>query len=112
MRYEYENAKIRFRKCAAISIEELDDRMKQRELHTELSMIGGYVGYLDIADYGVRIYAFANADDATRFIREARKIGFSSAGEVEGTIAIKNTELQRPHLKYMPRNIFLRELYK
>ena len=112
MRYEYKDAKTKFRKCAAISIEELDDRMKYIELHTELSMIGGYVGYLDITDYGVRIYAFTNADDATRFIREAKKMGFYSAGEVDGAMAIKNTELQRPHLKYMPRNIFFQELYK
>ena len=45
MKYEYKNAKTKFRKCAAISIEELDDRMKCRELNTELAMIGGYVGY-------------------------------------------------------------------
>lgn len=112
MRYEYKDAKTKFRKCAAIGLEDLNDRRKILELNTELAMIGGYVGYLDIEDYGVRIYVFTDADSATRLVKEAKKIGFYSAGEVEGTMALKNTELQRPHLKYMPRKIFLRELYK
>lgn len=112
MRYQYKDAKTRIRKAAAIGLSELSDSLKRRELVTELSMISGYIGYLDVVDYGVRVYVFTDSDAAEQLVKEAKKIGFRTAGEVEGTIMIKNTELERPHLKYMPKKVFLKELYK
>ena len=112
MRYEYTDAKARIRKAAAIGLNEISDRTKTRELVTELAMISGYIGYIDVEEFGVRVYVFTDAESAEKMIKEAKKIGFRTAGEVEGTIVIKNTELERPHLKYMPKKAFLKELYK
>ena len=112
MQYKYKDAKSKIRKAAAIGLLELSDSYKRRELVTELAMISGYIGYLDFDDYGVRVYVFTDSDSAERLVKEAKKIGFRTAGEVEGTIVIKNTELERPHLKYMPKKVFLKELYK
>ena len=112
MRYNYKDAKARFRKCAAIGLQELSDKSKNKEIVTELAMISGYIGYVDDNEFGARIYVFTNAESAAQLVKEAKKIGLRTAGEVEGTIAFKNTDLQRPHLKFMPKNIFLKELYK
>ena len=112
MRYQYADAKARIRNAAAIGLNEISDRTKTRELVTELAMICGYIGYIDVEEFGVRVYVFTDAESAEKMIKEAKKIGFRTAGEVEDTIVIKNTELERPHLKYMPKKIFLKELYK
>lgn len=112
MQYHYKEARVRFRKGAAVALEELSDKRKKKELVTELAMISGYVGFIDIEDYGVRVYVFTNDESAQAMVKEARKIGFRTAGEVEESLALKNTELQRPHLQYIPKDSFLRELYK
>lgn len=112
MKYKYKDAKTKFRKCAAIGLQELNDSAKNREVVTELAMLSGYVGYMDIEDFGLRIYAFTDAESAKKLIREAKKIGLRTAGEVVGSLSLKNTDLERPHLKYMPRDTFFRELYK
>lgn len=112
MRYTYKDAKPKIRRAAAIGLTELSESNKTRELATELVMIDGYVGYIDADDYGVRIYIFEDAASAKSFVREASKIGYRTAGDVEGSLIVKNTELERPHLRYLPKKSFMRELYK
>lgn len=112
MKYDYKGAKVKFRKAVAIGLTELSDKVRNKELVTELAMNSGYVGYMDIEDYAVRIYAFSDIESAEALVKEARKIGFRTAGMVEESLALKNSDLLRPHLKYMPKSVFLKELYK
>lgn len=113
MKYHYKEARTKGRRAAIISLAEVnDDKLRAKELVTELAMITGYVGFLDNPGEDMRIYFFTDEDSADQLVKEARKMKFRTAGHYTDWIWIKNTELQRPHLQYMPKERFYKELYK
>ena len=112
MRY-IDNGKRKIREAAAISLQELNENKERiRELNTELFMIGGYIGFIDDEDFGVRLYIFKTAEGAEQLIKEAKKMKYRTAGRVEAFICIANKDVQRPHLQHIPKNRFYSELYK
>lgn len=105
--------KPRFRYGAIISLEELRDRQKAMELNSDLYGSHGYIGYVDIWNDTGRLYVFDNPDDAATIVKAAKSIGFSIAGLVADVISIRNSDLERPHLRhYRNQYSFIRELYR
>lgn len=103
----------KFRSGMAVGLMELRyDKAAARELNTEMLMHPGYVGFFDDEEMSVRVYVFTNKEHAAEMLRESRKIGFRTAGEVEGIMHIKNADLERPHMRYVSKYNWYRELYK
>lgn len=96
-RYEYSNENI----------------YQVRELMTELLSSEKYIGYFDTWEDTLRVFVLEDSEAAARMLREARSIGFESAGMVDGIIAVSNSQLQRPHLKHLRRSYnYYKEYYR
>lgn len=108
-----ENEKKKIRECAAISLQEIkEDQTRLRELATEVVMLAGYIGFIDVESYGVRVFVFQTGGDADRLVEEAKKMNYRTAGRVEGFTFIRNSSCERPHLDKVPKSWFYSELYK
>lgn len=104
--------KARHRSAMGIGTEELKDKAKAAEFQTELLMISGYIGYVDIWDGSLRMFVFATKDSASSAIKAAQEIGFRSAGDICDFVAIRNSDLNRPHLNKKKGHSYYRELYR
>lgn len=106
--------KPRFRHGVVIATRELRDRYMTRELASDLLINAGYIGYKDIWSGEARLYIFDNPDDAAKIVKEARRIGFETAGPAADVIRIRNSDLERPHLNRMKRRSYsyMKELYR
>ena len=104
--------KRRFRQGIVIGAAELRDRFMKMELVSTLICMSAYIGYVDIYDETARLYVFNSEDGARIALREAKKIGYRTAGAVEGPIHISNADLHRPHLNRLRGYDFQREYYK
>ena len=105
----------RMRYGLGVGLEEYspNNRNMVRDLQAELLTSQGYIGYFDTYEGTMRVFVFDKEDERDRIVKEARSIGFGSAGLCEGIISISNAELQRPHLdKIKNRNTFYKELYR
>lgn len=112
MRYR-DNEKKKIRAGSAIGLQELkEDKVRNKELVTELAMINGYVGFIDNEEAGLRLFIFKTDEDADAMLREAKRMKYRTAGRIESFLAVANNECERPHLQYMPRDRFYSELYK
>ena len=106
-------ARKRFRIGMAVGITELkSNKATARELNTELLMHPGYVGFFDDTEARLRVYVFTSKESAEEMLRISRKMGLRTAGSVEGTLCIRNADLERPHLKYVSKYNWYKELYK
>lgn len=84
-----------------------------RNLQAELLTSAEYIGYFDAYEGKLRVFVFDTESDRDKALREARKIGFTSAGACEGILSASNADLQRPHLKTIKnKNTFYKELYR
>ena len=104
--------KPRFRCCMLIAKYELKDSMKNKELNSSLICEEDYIGSVDIWDDEARLYAFSTVETMERMLKEAKKIGFTSAGKTHDPVMIRNSELSRPHLHRLKGYNFQREYYK
>lgn len=112
MIYNYAGARSKLRSGAAIALAELNDRSRHSELVTELAMNSGYIGFFDCEDPRVRVYVFTNQTSSEQLIKEAKRMGYRTIGGVDGAVIVKNTDLQRPHLKFIAKDNWHKELYK
>lgn len=103
----------KFRHGIAIGLLELKaDKAAARELNTELLMHPGYVGFFDDNEMMARVYIFTSKESANDILKESKKMGFRTVGGVEEPFLIRNADLERPHLKYVTKSNWHRELYK
>ena len=103
----------KFRHGIAIGLSELKaDKAAARELNTEMLMHPGYVGFFDDNDMMARVYIFTSKESADDILKESKKMGFRTVGGVEEPFLIRNADLERPHLKYVTKSNWYRELYK
>lgn len=104
----------RLRYGLGIGLEEYSSRNigMVRDFQAELLNSRGYIGYFD--SWGtLRVFVFENAQSRNRALREAKDIGFSSAGTIVGELFIGNSEMKRPHLQLAGRkDTFYREYYR
>ena len=105
--------KKKFRYGVIIATFELGNKEKLRELQTENAMIDEYIGISPIWNGTAYIWVYQNKEAAERALREAKKIGFHSAGLTDEPIYVSNRSLMRPHLRKSKNHAaFMRELYK
>ena len=104
--------KPRFRCCMLIGNRELKDSMKKREMNSSLLGEPDFIGSVDIWDGDARLYAFSTAEALERMLKEAKKIGFTTAGKTHEPVMIRNSDLNRPHLNRLRGYDFQREYYK
>ena len=104
--------KPRFRCCILIGMRELKDRMMNREMNATLLCEPDFIGSVDIWDDEARLYAFASAETRDRILKEAKKIGFTTAGKTHEPVMLRNSDLNRPHLNRLKGYDFQREYYK
>ena len=84
-----------------------------RDLQAEILTSEDYIGYFDAYEGTLRVFVFDREAERDRILKEARRIGFDSAGGCEGILSISNADLQRPHLnKIRNNNTFYKELYR
>ena len=102
----------KIREGIVIGSAELQDSRMKREWHTTLICMNEYVGFIEIYDGTARLYVFSSEDGAKRALREAKHIGYRTAGRVADSIYIKNSDLNRPHLNRYRGYDFQREYYK
>lgn len=112
MRYR-DNSKKKIRAVSAIALQELkEDKVRRKELATELAMLSGYVGFIDHEEAGLRLFIFKTDVDAEAMVREAKRMKYRTAGRVDSFFAVSNNECERPHLQYIPKHRYYSELYK
>ena len=105
--------KAKHRSAIGISKEELiQAKNKAAEFHTELLMISGYIGYVDIWNDTLRMYVFEKDDKCILALKAADQIGLESAGMINDFVCIRNSELERPHLSKRRGHSYYRELYR
>ena len=104
--------KPRIRQGIIIGKAELKDSFKRRELVSVLICMHEYIGYVDIFDETARLYVFSSDAGACKALREAKKMGYRTAGRVDEQIFIRNSDLNRPHLNRLRGYEFQREYYK
>ena len=84
-----------------------------RDFHAELLMSEGYIGFADIWCGTLRMFIFDTEQEMKRLHEEAKKLGFRTAGMIDGIVSVSNADLNRPHLSKIKDNAaFYRELYK
>lgn len=106
-------SKPRFRSAMAIGLAELrQEKPKARELNTELLMHPGYVGFFDHEEMQLRIYIFTREENAEEMLKVARQMKFRTAGDIPEVLYIRNADLERPHMRYVSKYDWHRELYK
>ena len=83
-----------------------------RDIQSELMMSAGYIGYFET--WGtLRVFVFEDPKSRDRALKEARSIGFDSAGVIDGELFISNAALHRPHLQnYRRKEQFYKEYYR
>ena len=87
--------------------------IKVRDLQAELMSNGDYIGYFDTYGGSLRVFLFDNESGRDKALKEAKQIGFTSAGKCEGVISVSNAEIKRPHLDNIRNShAFYRELYR
>ena len=87
--------------------------IKVRDLQAELLTSKEYIGYFDAYEGTLRVFVFDTEADRDKVLREAKRIGFKSAGPCEGVLSVSNADLKRPHLKTINnKNSFYKELYR
>lgn len=103
----------KFRTGMAVGLTELRaDKQAARELNTEMLMHPGYVGFTDDQEMQLRIYVFTTKESTEEMLRIARKMGFRTAGSIEEPLHVRNADLERPHLRYVTKHNWHKELYK
>ena len=108
-----ERTKIRY--GMVISLEEYSSYniSMVRELQAELFISSGYIGYTDVYEKTGRLFVFEGPDSRDKALKDARSIGFGSAGSVVGNVFVSNAALQRPHLQnYRSKDQFYKEYYR
>lgn len=106
-------SKPRFRTGMAIALTELRaDKSAARQFNTDMLMNPGYIGFMDNEDVGVRCFIFKKREDAEAAVKSAKEIGFRATGMIADVIHVKNADLERPHLKYVKKDNWYKELYK
>lgn len=104
----------RLRYGMGIGLEEYSSRNIDmvRGFQAELLISAGYIGWFDT--WGtLRVFVFEDMKSRDRALKEARSIGFGSAGQIDGELFICNSSLQRPHLETMrSKNYFYKEYYR
>ena len=107
-------ARKKLRYGMGIGLEEYsrDNIRMVRDFQSELMTSPGYIGYFDT--WGtLRVFVFEDANSRNRALREAKSIGFDSAGKIVGELFVSNAALQRPHLETMrSKNYFYKEYYR
>ena len=97
----------------AVGLAELRaDKPAARELNTEMLMHPGYVGFADDQETQLRIYVFTSKESTEEMLKTARKMGFRTAGSIEQPLHVRNADLERPHLRYVSKYNWHKELYK
>ena len=104
--------KTKIREGIVIGSAELKDGRLKREWHTTLICMSEYIGFVEIYDGNARLYVFSSKDGAVMALREAKNIGYRTAGMAVGPIYIRNADLHRPHLSRYRGYDFHREYYK
>lgn len=105
--------KPKFRTGLAVGLEELrEDDSKARDLMAELLMEPGYIGFIDTEDPKMRVYVFKDRQSKEKLLRFAKKLELRTAGSVLDTVHVRNEDLQRPHMKYISKDVYYKELYK
>lgn len=104
----------RLRYGMGIGLEEYSSRNIDmvRGFQAELLISAGYIGWFDT--WGtLRVFVFEDVKSRDRALKEARSIGFGSAGQIDGELFISNAVMKRPHLKNAnSKTQFYRELYR
>lgn len=84
-----------------------------RDFQAELLMSVGYIGYADIWCGTLRMFVFDTEPEMKRLHEEAKKLGFRTAGMIDGIVSVSNMDLKRPHLERIEsKSAFYRELYR
>lgn len=104
--------RTKIREGIVIGSAELQDGMMKREWHTTLICMSEYIGFMEIYNGNARLYVFSSEDGAKSALREAKNIGYRTAGRVVESLFIKNSDLDRPHLNRYRGYDFQREYYK
>lgn len=105
--------KPKFRAGLAIGIEELkESEAKARDLMSELLMEPGYIGHIDAEYPKLRVYVFKDGKSREKMLRVAKDLGFRTAGSIQDAVYVSNEILSRPHMKYVSKENFYKELYK
>ena len=105
--------KARLRTAIGIGKAELKQNKQQAaEFQTELLMICGYIGYVDIWEDSLRMYVFEKTEAANKALEAAHQIGLLTAGVVSDFVCVRNSELERPHLKLRKGHSYYKELYR
>lgn len=103
----------KFRTGMAVSLDELkDSQSKARDLMAELLMEPGYVGYIDAEDPKMRVYVFKDKKSRDQMLQLARSFDLRTAGSVLDPLYVRNEDLQRPHMRYISKDVYYKELYK
>lgn len=103
----------KFRTGMAVSLDELkDSQSKARDLMAELLMEPGYVGYIDAEDPKMRVYVFKDKQSRDQMLQRARSFDLRTAGGVLDPLHVSNEDLQRPHMRYISKDVYYKELYK
>ena len=105
--------KPKFRTGMAVGLEELrEDESKARDLMAELLMEPGYIGYIDASDPKMRVYVFRDRQSKEKMLQFAKKLELRTAGSVLDAVHVRNEDLQRPHMRYISKDVYYKELYK
>lgn len=108
-------ARIRLRYAMGIGLEEYSSRNIDmvRDFQSALMMTSGYIGWFDTWEKTLRIFVFEGSISRDKALKEARSIGFTSAGDIDGELFVSNAVLKRPHLKNVStKKQYYRELYR
>ena len=114
MKIRYDTRK-RLRYGMGIGLEEYSSRNIDmvRDFQSILLILAGYIGWIDIWEKTLRGFVFEDAVTRDKALKEARSIGFESAGTIEGELFVSNAVLERPHLKSLnTKKQYYSELYK
>lgn len=105
--------KPKFRSGMAIGLDELRTNMTEaRDLMAELLIEPGYIGFIDAEDPKMRVYVFKDRQSKEKLLRFAKKLKFRTAGSVLDAVHVRNEDLQRPHMRYISKDVYYKELYK
>lgn len=103
----------RVRTGMAVGLAELRmNKNTARELNTEMLMHPGYVGFFDEAEGQLRVFVFTSKESTDEMLKESKKMGFRTAGAVDGVFFIRNADLKRPHMRFVNKHDWHKELYK
>lgn len=105
--------KPKFRTGMAIGLDELRaSPTEARDLMAELLTEPGYVGYIDAEEPKMRVYVFKDKHSREKMLQLAKKIGLRTAGSILDAVYVRNEDLQRPHMRYIAKDHYYKELYK